>query len=126
MADEDISTQGVLGPVLMIAGDGLRIPVQLMQWIDPEDEAAGIEPMDVSDWSWTSQWRPTESSTRSIDFTVDDSEASIGKLVLTMTGAQTRTAGSAGVYDIEGNKVGEQPWTPIRGTTVWQPDVTRA
>lgn len=117
---------GILEPVTVKAGDGLRIEVELRQWIDPDNEAAGTEPMDVSAWSWASQWRPTETSSRFIAFTIDDSDAATGKLVLSMTGAQTREMGSAGVFDIEGTQPGDEPWTPLEGTTVWKQDVTRA
>ena len=117
---------GTLEPVTVKAGDGLRIEVTLKQWIDPENEAAGMEPMDISAWSWASQWRPSEPSSRFIAFTIDDSDADTGKLVLTMTGAQTREMASSGVFDIEGTQPGDEPWTPLEGTTVWKQDVTRA
>lgn len=117
---------GILGPVPLTAGDGLRIEVMLTQWVDPENETAGTEPMDVSAWSWASQWRPAATSSRFIPFTIDDSDAANGKLVLTMTGTQTREMGSSGVYDIEGTQPGDEPWTPLKGTTAWELDVTRA
>lgn len=116
----------LLEPVPVYAGDGLRIELGFDEPVDPEDETAGVTPMDLSSWTWAAHWRASHSSATMIAFTVDTSAAADGQLVLTMTGAQTADMLVDGVFDVQGSKAGAQPWTPVWGTTVWQRDVTRA
>ena len=114
-----------LDPVAVYAGDGLRIEVGFDEPVDPDDPDAGVTPMNLSGWTWSAQWRPSHASSTVVAFTVDASEASTGQLVLTMTGEQTAAMLVDGVFDLQGTKAGAQPWTPVWGRTVWQPDVTR-
>ncbi len=94
MADEDF--------LPVIAGDTLIVRLEFDEPVDPGAPDGARQPTDMSAWTFASQWRPTESSSRAIDFTIDDSQASAGVVLLTMTGAQTATMLEDGVYDVEG------------------------
>lgn len=114
-----------LEPVPVYAGDGLRIELGFDEPVDPDDATAGVAPMNLSGWTWSAQWRTSHSSGSAVSFVVDSSDAATGQLVLTLTGQQTAAMFADGVFDLQGTKPGAQPWTPVWGRTVWQPDVTR-
>lgn len=94
MADEDF--------LPVTAGDTLTVRLEFDEPVDPEVPDGARQPTDMSAWTFASQWRPTESSTRVIAFSVNQSQANVGVVILTMTGTQTATMLENGVYDVQG------------------------
>lgn len=115
MADEEF--------LPVTAGDPITVQLEFTEPADPDQPEGAKVAKDMSAWTFASQWRPTESSTRVLNFAVDDSRADEGVLLFTLTGAQTATMLQDGVYDIEG--VNGEPRTFWKERTVLTLDVTR-
>jgi hypothetical protein len=81
-------------------------------------------PQDMSAWTFASEWRSGESSDNAVPFAVDQSTASQGVVILSLTPDQTRAMGHGGVFDLQGTD-GGQVRTFLTGSTVWSLDVTR-
>ena len=101
------------------AGDDLAIGIHLAEPGSNPPVAA-----DVSDWTFTAQWRSDAAAGAFIAFTVDASSADEGQIVLTMTPTQTRAMGDSGAWDLQGVRAGKTR-TFLEGWTVWREDVTR-
>jgi hypothetical protein len=109
-----------VSPVSVYGGDSLYLEYRFRTDIAP----AG-DPVDLSDWTFTAQWRHERSADTAIDFTVDQSNKAGGIIILTMTGDQTESMSSAnGFFDLNGVN-GTQVRTFLQGKTVWVQDVTR-
>ena len=74
--------------------------------------------------AWTAQIRPTVESATVVAFTVDSSQAAVGRIVLKLTAGQTTTLTGA-VYDLQATK-GSTIQTFLRGSITIVQDVTRA
>ena len=101
-------------PVGVYAGDSLRLQYEFKN--------AGVG-VDVSAWTFTASWRRTLDAPKVLDFTVDDTDAATGVIVLTMTPDQTQQMGGSGYFDLQG--VGSGVRTFLSGRTEWKQDVTR-
>lgn len=84
--------------------------------------ASGV--MDLSAWTWRSEWKSKPSVDVGTEMTVDTTLASTGILVVKATPAQTTTMDVNGVYDIQGTHPDGTVWTPLRGTTLGVKGVT--
>jgi len=73
--------------------------------------------------SWIAQIRPTVHSVNVVAFTVDASQASVGRIVLKLTAGVTATLTGA-VYDLQATK-GATIQTFLRGSITIVKDVTR-
>lgn len=106
----------VVPDVPVYAGDSLTFPAYVF--------TSSGDPVDLSGWVLTAQWRRNPGSSTVIELTVDASEAGVGRVLLSATPVQTRQMGTAGVFDLQGVLAGEvKTW--LRGSTVWLEDVTR-
>lgn len=75
---------------------------------------------------WACMWRATRDAATAISATVDTSEAvSDAKITVTFTGAQTRTMGGPGFFDLQQTVGSDDPVTYVHGETSWTEDVTR-
>lgn len=112
----------------LYAGDGEAVEIACV-------DAAGLA-VDVSDRTWSAQWRPTPASAdvEAIALTVDAAAAATGIVVVHFSAATTRAqmaqsgslAGVAhGVWDLQGTVTGADPQTLARGQTTTILDVTR-
>jgi hypothetical protein len=102
--------------VPVYAGDTLSVEYRFR-------DAADL-PVDLSAWTFTAQWRATVASESTIPFTVDVGDAAAGVLRLSMTGVQTQSMTSSGVFDVQGVD-GVIVRTFVRSTTNFVGDVTR-
>ena len=84
--------------------------------------ASGV--MDLSLWTWRSEWKVNVSMDVGIEMTVDATLASTGILVVKATPAQTKDMAVNGLYDIQGTLADGTVWTPLRGTTLGIKGVT--
>jgi hypothetical protein len=75
--------------------------------------------------SWTAQWRPSSTSTDVVNFTVDATYASTGRIIVTATPVNTRLV-KDGVWDLQATQSGTVVRTWIRGRVEGIGDVTRA
>lgn len=82
-------------------------------------------PVDVSAYTFTSQWRASAAEPASIPFTVDQTNRAAGVVILSMTGEQTASMRRGGVFDLKGT-AGATIRTFLRCTTNWTQGVTRA
>jgi hypothetical protein len=73
--------------------------------------------------NWTAQWRPNDSSSDHIDFEVDDSQASQGRIGIFLSAANSLLVKN-GVWDLQATR-GEEVKTWIRGEVTHMKDVTR-
>lgn len=85
---------------------------------------ANNDPVDVSAYTFASQWRPYASDTSAIAFTVNQSDDTNGVIILSMTAAQTEAMGADGVFDLRGTQ-GATVRTFLVGYTSWAASVTR-
>ena len=106
------------------AGDTLVVQLEFDEPVDPDAPDGARQPTDLTGWTFASQWRPYESNPRVITFTVDSSQAAAGVVVLSMTGVQTATMLTDGVYDVEGRN-GVTVRTFWKELTKLELDVTR-
>jgi hypothetical protein len=88
-----------------------------------EPEPAG-DPVDLSAWTFSAQWRKNRSDEEFVAFTVDQSDKANGVIILTMTSGQAQSLGSDGFMDLRGIN-GPIERTFLQGRTVWTQDVTR-
>ena len=72
--------------------------------------------------SWLAQIRPTVESVDVVSFTVDSSQAAVGRIVLKLTAGQT-TSLTGAVYDLQATK-GSTIRTFLRGSLTIVKDVT--
>ena len=117
MADEDY--------LPVTSGDTLTVQLEFDEPVDPELPDGARQATNLTGWTFTSQWRPEESHSRAISFAVDASNAATGIIVLSMTGAQTATMLTDGVYDVQGVN-GSQVQTFWKEPTKLTLHVTRA
>ena len=119
MADEDYL------PIKQ--GDSLIVELEFDEPVDPEAPDGARQPTDMSAWTFASQWRSYEQNAQAIAFGIDASDAADGKVVMSMTGAQTATMLTDGVYDVQGTQgpPGSQVQTFWKERTVLELDVTR-
>jgi hypothetical protein len=75
--------------------------------------------------SWIAQWRPTEASTEVVNFTVDATYASTGRIIVTASTVNTRLI-KDGIWDLQATQSGTVVRTWIRGRVESIGDVTRA
>jgi len=89
-----------------------------------DDGAAAV---DLSDRTWAAQLRPhPEAADVLVSFTVDDSDAATGVLVLSLTAAQTTTVTRDVVWDLQGTfTAGGAVETLLAGKASLTKDVTR-
>ena len=106
----------VIAPVEMYAGDDLVIAAFTLK--------ENTVPVDFSTWTLLCQWRKRASDTDAIALTVDTTDAATGRLVVSVSAAQTRLMGQSGVWDLQGTK-GSIVRTFVRGSTTYIGDVTR-
>lgn len=76
-------------------------------------------------WSgWKAQWRPYSKSSVYIDLIIDQTQASNGRITLTMLEEDTASIETNGVFDLEAVQSGlTRTW--IRGDVPFKKDVTR-
>ena len=83
----------------------------------------------LSAYTVAAQWRTKQDATTAVDFTVDDTDAATGVIVISLTAAQTTALATRGVYDLQiTNENAATPYEPItlvRGTVTLTKDVTR-
>lgn len=84
--------------------------------------ASGV--IDLSAWTWRSEWKTKASIDIGIEMTVDATAAAIGILVVKATPAQTKDMAVNGIYDIQGTLADGTVWTPLRGTTLGVKGIT--
>lgn len=83
--------------------------------------------VDLSDRTWTAQWREYAAASTAVDFSVDTTNAATGVLVLSMTAAQTATLSRAGTWDLQGTYTADSAVeTLLAGTVTCTKDVTRS
>lgn len=102
--------------VSVYAGDSLRMEYHLL--------VAAETPSDLSGWDFTASFRKRATSAVAIELTVDTTDAATGVLVITATPEQTAAMGGSGVWDLQGVD-GDTVHTFLRGTLLWEADVTR-
>ena len=107
----------ILKPISVYGGDTLSIEYRFR---DSDDD-----PVNLSAWTFTSQWRVSANSTDAIAFTVDSTNLATGVVKLTMTGSQTDAMGGGGVFDLQGVN-GSVSQTFVACTTLYTLGVTRA
>lgn len=107
-----------VGDVPVYAGD----PMLLEYTMEGESD-----PVDLTGWAFTCQWRRSRSSATALDLTVDDSDKASGVVRISATGEQTTEMAGSGVFDLQGIEDGGdgEPFTYLWGATVWTRDVTR-
>ena len=54
----------------------------------------------VSALTFKAQWRPRPDSAEFLDFAIDMTDAATGRIVIRLTGAQTKQMKGAGVFDV--------------------------
>lgn len=82
------------------------------------------DPVDLSDRTWTAQWRRSRVSATAVAFTVDTTNAAAGVLVVSLTAAQTAQLAS-GEWDLQGVYGDGTVETLLQGEVVVTKDVTR-
>lgn len=82
-------------------------------------------PQNLTDWTWSAQWRLTTASPDSIALVVDSSQAATGTISVYATAAATSQMTGPGVWDLQGVKAG-QVRTWLYGITNFTKDVTHA
>lgn len=109
-----------VGPYPVIAGDSFALQLTVKDRI-------GGTPQNMSGWTFTAQWRTRAGSATAVPFTVDQSSAATGLIIISLSPAQTRAMGGSGTFDVQGTTdAGATVRTFARGTTTYLPDVTRA
>lgn len=94
---------------------------------DPEDPLS-LVPVDLvaAGWSnWVAHWRRSTSSADFIAMVVDTSQASVGRISVKATSAQTEQMIGAGYWDLQATRPSEVR-TFVKGQTTFEKDVTRA
>ena len=107
----EVSTVAVYG------GDSLTLEYRFKDALDAA--------VDVSAYTFTAQWRSTPGGDSSVAFTVDDTDAATGIIILSMTGEQTASMRSGGYFDLQGT-AGSTVRTFVKGKTTFESGVTRA
>ena len=102
--------------VAVYSGDTLTLEYRFR---DAADAA-----VDVSAFTFTASWRTAPSAATDIDFTVNQTNAATGIVILTLTAVQTASMGQSGVFDLRGTN-GPVVRTFVTGATVHTPSVTR-
>jgi hypothetical protein len=72
---------------------------------------------------WVSSWRPFPDADEVIVLVVDDSLANVSSLTVSASASDTRLMGRAGVWDLQASR-GVEVRTWLRGSTLWERDVT--
>lgn len=91
---------------------------------ETDDDPA--QPVPLDDRTWTAQWRPSRAiDDEAVDFTVDDTDAATGVLVISLTAAQTTELATNGVWDLQGEFADGTVETVLTGPVDWTKDVTR-
>lgn len=75
--------------------------------------------------TWTAQWRPTATSTEYVNFTVDATYASTGRIIVRANPTATRNI-KDGVWDLQAIRNTTEVRTWLRGRVEGYGDVTRA
>jgi hypothetical protein len=106
-------------PVNVYAGDDVST-----EYVFKENN----DPLDLSDWTFTAQWRADVDASTALDLDVDDSDAAEGFVRVVISDETSAAMGQNGVWDLEGRRGndGEEVRTFLVGRTVWRKDVTRA
>lgn len=104
--------------VPIYAGDTVDFPPYTFQ--DENDD-----PLDVSGYSWSAQWRAYPTAKTSIELAVDDTDAATGTVRVSASSEQTSSMTGNGVWDLQAID-GDRVTTWVRGVTVFTKDVTRA
>ena len=101
--------------VTVYSGDSLSMRFRF-------SNASGV--MDLSAWTWRSEWKLKASELTGIEMTVDATAAATGILVVKATPLQTKGMAVNGIYDIQGTLPDGTVWTPLRGTTLGVKGIT--
>lgn len=92
-----------------------------LEFVD-EDDAA----LDVSDYDWASQWRHDRADDEAVDLEVDQSDAAIGFVRVSISAdIKTDIAARRGHWDVQGTLPASDPLTVIEGAVRVTRDVTR-
>lgn len=83
------------------------------------------EPADLSDRTWSAQWRRSRSAAEAVALEVDDSQAASGKIVVHFRSEMTREFSESGVWDVQGVDDDDQVITLATGAVSILGDVTR-
>jgi hypothetical protein len=110
------------GTFAVYAGDDFSVQFTLLD----KPRAQGGVPQDLSDWTFTAEWRVRASDEAETTFAVDQSGANVGEVILSLTPAQTRAMDGSGIFDLQGVAGDGTVQTFLTGRTIWSPDVTRA
>lgn len=114
-----ISAPGIVAPIALYGGDDWQMVLTIT------DAGVGVD-LVAAGWSgWRAQWRPDAGSDTMLPFGVSTVGAASGVLALSMTSAQVGAMGGDGVWDLEALDGGGRTVTWLRGSTVWEQDVTR-
>mgnify|MGYP001061662339 CR=1 FL=1 len=107
-----------VAPISAYAGDALTQTFRLTR------DGAAID-LDAANWTdWRAQYRTSVFSPEALDFTVDATLASEGKITVELPASQTEELQGSGVYDLQASQ-GEVVRTWLKGTIEWTKGVTR-
>lgn len=109
----------VVSTVNVYAGDTLDLMYRIKQ--GPTEETAA--PVDLTDWTFTSEWRPSRLSRVAIGLSIDQSDRANGVIHILADSDQTALMGQSGVFDLQGVN-GSIVHTWFMGATRWRKDVT--
>jgi hypothetical protein len=105
-------------PVVTIyEGNDVKFP--LYSFLDENE----VE-IDLSDWTWAAQWRTRPTNDEFLPLIVDSTEAELGTLSVTATGATTESMKTSGYWDLTG-EFGNLTMTLVYGRTEYIRNVTR-
>lgn len=82
-------------------------------------------PDDYSDRTFTARWRQSAGYAEYIELSVDDSEANVGHIIVTATGAQTLQMTRLGVWEVQSVVGAGEPESILAGNSVMVPDVVQ-
>jgi hypothetical protein len=107
--------------LLIYAGDGVSLDLELKTPNGLPFNATG---------TLKAQIRPSRSGAVAAEFTVDQTDAANGHVVVSLTGDQTAGLAPAGepfngAWDAQWTAAGQEPLTIVQGSLSCKPDVTR-
>ena len=110
-----------LGEWEAVAGEDLTITVNITV------DGVGVD-LTTYGTAWAGDLRQYPSSPTSVAFAVDDTNASTGTLVLSLTDTQTATMATGAKtlwqFDLEATGGADSPQYPFRGTVIFDPSYT--
>ncbi len=106
--------------ITLYQGDTYRLDIVV------KDNQATPQPVNITGWTARGQIRPTiDSATIFASFVVTFTNASLGQVRISLTGAITAAIPQNGVYDLEFTLPGGEIETYLKGALVIDKEVTR-